>query len=181
MKNGWAGEENGIKLWPQLYLTYITQFYGDVLDKKSIVQRNECEYKQGKAYGYFTDNSISEVYYNDISDGSKYCYLKTKCLTSQRVSSKLYDAWVIVKKYFKYEVGGAILISSCTCTSGLLGSCNHVEGLLFRVEAAILIGVTHPTCTSMLASWNVPSKKKQTFPGLIKDILTATGLEPTTT
>ena len=43
--------------------------------------------------------------------------------------------------------------------------------LLFRVEAAVLIRVTHTTCTSILASWNVPSKKKQIIPGRIKDFL----------
>ena len=156
IKNGWVGEENGIKLWPKLYLTDITRFYGDVLDKKSIIQRTEWEYKKGKSYRYFTDNFISEVYYNNISDESKHCYLKTKYLPSQRFSSKLYDIWVLVKKDFKYEVGGAILSTYCTCTAGLLGSsCSHVAGHLFRVEAAVLIGVTHPTCTSMLASWNV--------------------------
>ena len=36
------------------------------------------------------------------------------------------------------------------------------------MEAAGLIGVTHPTCTSHLASLNVPSKKKQIIPGRIK-------------
>ena len=71
----------------------------------------------------------------------------------------------LVKEDFKYEVGGAILSAYCTCAAGLLGSCNHVAGLLFRVDAAVLIGVTHPFCTSMLASWNVPSKKKQIIPG----------------
>ena len=155
IKNGWVGEENGIKLWPQLHLTDITRFYGDVLDKKNIVQRTECEYKQGKAYRYFTGNFISEIFYYNISDESKYCYLKAKCLSSQWVSSKPYDAWALVTKDFKYEVGGAILRAYCTCTAGLLGSCNHVAGLRFRVEAAVLIGVTHPTCTSMLASKEV--------------------------
>ena len=111
-------------------MTDITQFYGDVLDKKSIVQRIECEYKKGKSYRYFTDNFISEVYYNNISDESKHCYLKTKYLPSQRFSSKLYDVCVLVKKDFKYEVGGAILSAYCTLTAGLLeSSCNHVAGL----------------------------------------------------
>ena len=186
IKNGWIGEENGIKLWPKLCLTGITQFYGDVLEKKSIVQRIECEYKPGKAYRYFTDNFISEVYYNNIGDESKYCYLKTKCLPSQWVSAKPYDVWVLVKKDFKYEVGGAILSAYCTYTTWILGNCNHVAGLLFRVEVAVLIGVTHSTCTSMLASWNVPSKKKQIILGRIKDFLfksesyTKKSLEPDT-
>ena len=158
-------------MWPQLYLTDFTPFYGDVLGKKNIVQRTECKYKQGKAYRYFTDNFISEVFYNNISDESKYCYLKIKCLPSQRVSSKPHDVWALVKKDFKYEVCGAILSACCACTAGLLGSCNHVAGLPFRVEAAVLTGVTHPTCTGILASWNVPSKKKQIIPGRIKEFL----------
>ena len=65
IKSGWVGEENVMKLWPKLYLTDITRFYGDALDKKSIVQRIECEYKQRKAYRYLTDNFISEVYDNN--------------------------------------------------------------------------------------------------------------------
>ena len=97
--------------------------------------------------------------------------MKTKCLPSQWVSSKPYDVWVLIKKDFKFVVGGVILSAYCTCTAGLLGTCNHVAGLLFRVEAAVLIGVTRPACTSMLTSWNVPSKKKQIIPGRIKDFL----------
>ena len=103
------------------------------LDKKSRYQRIECEYKQGKAYRYFTDNFISEVYYNNIIDESKYCCLKTNCLPSQPVLSKPYDVCVLVKNNLKYEVGGAILSAYCTGAAGLLGSCNHVVGLLLKV------------------------------------------------
>ena len=82
IKNGWVGEENDIKLWQKLFLTDMTRFYRDVSDEKSVVQRIKCEYKQKEAYRHFTDNFIIEVYYNDISDESKYCNLKTKCLRS---------------------------------------------------------------------------------------------------
>ena len=139
----------------------LTQFYGDVLNKKSIVQQTECEYKQGEAYRYFTDNFISEVCYNNIRDESKYCYLKTTIMSTIPTGIiKTYDEWVLLKIDFKYEVGGAILIAYCTCTTGLLKGCNHVAGLLFRVEAAVLIGVTHPTCNSMLASIRMSHQRK---------------------
>ena len=52
-----------------------------------------------------------------------------------------------------------------------MGSCNHIAGLLFRIKTAVLIGVTHPTCTSILASWNIPSKKKKITPGPVKNFL----------
>ena len=52
-----------------------------------------------------------------------------------------------------------------------MGSCNHIAGLLFRIKTAVLIGVTHPTCTSILASWNIPSKKTTITPGPVKNFL----------
>ena len=76
-----------------------------------------------------------------------------------------------LKKDHVDEVGGEIISAYCTCTAGLLRCCNHVAGLLFRIEAAILIGVTHPPCTSILASWNIPSKKEKITPGLVKNFL----------
>ena len=85
---------------------------------KDIVQRIESAYKERKAYRYFTDNLISEVCYNNISDKLKYCYLKAKCLPSQSVSRKLYDVWVLVKKHFKYEMVGTILSAFCIAQQG---------------------------------------------------------------
>ena len=76
-----------------------------------------------------------------------------------------------LKKDHVDEVGGEIISAYCTCTSGPLRCCNHVAGLLFRIEAAVLIGVTHPTCTSILASWNIPSKKEKITPMLVKKFL----------
>ena len=148
----------------------MTHFYSDLLDKKGIIQRIECQNKQGKAYRYFTNNFVSEVFINNLNSESKYCFLK-KYLPSQRVSSKQYDVWALLKKDHVDEVGGEIISAYCTCTAGLLGSCNHVAGLLFRIEAAVLIGVTPPTCTSILASWNIPSKKKKITPGPVKNFL----------
>ena len=88
LKEGWIGEEAGIKLLTQLYLTDITWFDSDVLDKKGIIQRVECQHKQGETYRYFTNNFVGEVFINNWNNESKYCFLKTKCLPSQRVSSK---------------------------------------------------------------------------------------------
>ena len=84
IENCWVGEENGIKLWSQtvIFDGYYLILWGCVGQKRHRIQRIECEYMQGKAYRYFTDDFISEVYYNNISVESKYCYWKTKCLPS---------------------------------------------------------------------------------------------------
>lgn len=42
----------------------------------------------------------------------------------------------------------------------LHGTCNHVAGLLFRVECAVRMGLT--SATSQLCKWNVPNNPKVT-------------------
>ena len=94
------------------------------------------------------------------------------CVSSQRISSKQYDVWVIVRAFLdENQPGGEIMSGYCTCTAGLLGSCNHVIGLLFRIEAANIQGLTNPACTDILSKWEVPSKKKKVAPGKLSSFL----------
>ena len=119
--------------------------------------------------------SISKVNLIDIShytsDESKFCILKTKCVPSQRASMKQYDVWVVCCKNKGDFIGGEILAGYCSCTAGLLGSCNHVARLLFRVEATALTGYCNLTCTSTLATWNIPRGKKQIQPNEVSKFL----------
>ena len=77
---------------------------------------------------------------------------------------KQYDVWVVCRKDLVDSIAGEILSPHCTCTAGLYCSCNHVAGLLFRVEAAVLTGLSDSTCTSVSAAWNIPSIEKQIMP-----------------
>ena len=81
------------------------------------------------------------------------------------------DVWVICRKNKGGFIGGEILAGFCTCTAGLLESCNHVAGLLFRVEAALLTGYCNPTCSSTLATWSLPRGKKQIQPNKVSKFL----------
>ena len=150
--------------------TYRNNFE-NVIDSSDLIHRLHCEYKEGKAYRYFTDEFVKEVLIHLISESSKYCIMKTKCTPSQRVSAKPYDVWVVVEKDTPIHPGGQILSAYCSCTAGLLGSCNHVAGMLFRIEAAVITGVTRPTCTSRLSEWTVPSKNNDIIPGRISKVL----------
>ena len=75
-----------------------------------MIQRTECEYKQGKAYRYFTNNFVQEVFVNNVSEDSKYCILQTKFLPSQRISRKPYTVWAIVRKDESDSSGGEIKV-----------------------------------------------------------------------
>ena len=73
-----------MKIWPRLYLTDITRFYSQVIGKKDLVTRIESEYKQGKAYRYFTNNFIGEVMINNINDSCEYCNsVQSACLLNE--------------------------------------------------------------------------------------------------
>ena len=81
-------------------------------------------------------------------------------MPSQRVNNKPYDVWSVVKKDKIQEPGGEIFSAYCTCTAGLSSTCNHIVGMLFRVEAAVTTGQTNPSKTSVLSSWNIPRGSK---------------------
>ena len=170
-KKGWISEGEGIRKWPSLYLTDIYRFFHNVISSKDLIHHLECEYKEGKAYRYFTDEFVKEVYFHPISPSSPFCIMKTKCTPSQRVSAKAYDVWAIIKKDIDEHPGGEVFSAYCSCAAGLLGSCNHVAGMLFRIEAAVITGITKPMCTSQLSEWVIPSKKTNVDPGKLSDFV----------
>ena len=128
LKTGWISEGNSISEWPSIFYIDIANYLKNFgLD---FINPLDQEYKLGKAYHYFTDNFVREIYYN-ISEKSKYCILKCHVVPSQKVSSKPYHNWTVVVKYVDSDFpSGTIKTAYCTCTAGLGGSCNHVTAFL---------------------------------------------------
>ena len=158
LKDGWLAEQKGTGLfkWPSVYYTNIEKFLLLVNKSVDLLHRMECEYKEGKAYRYFKCDFVKEIFYHDISKQSKICILKGRVTPSQRTSNTAYHVWAAIEKDGE-RPGGQIHAAYCTCTAGLLGCCNHVTAMLFRVEAAVRSGTTKPSSTSVLAKWNVPT------------------------
>ena len=84
-----------------MYLTNIIPY-------SDIIQRIECEYKQGKAYRYYTNSFIGEVMIN-LNDNSKFCLFRTKCVPSQHVTMRQHDVRAIVRKDSIKTAGGEII------------------------------------------------------------------------
>ena len=81
-----------------------------------------------------------------------FCIMKNKATPFQKISQKDYIVWIIFTKD-KVEMPDTQIKSAyCQCTAGLMG-------LLFHIEAAILLGLTHPSYTSILAKWKIPKLK----------------------
>ena len=43
--------------------------------------------------------------------------------------------------------------------------------MFLRIEAAVITGITKPTCTSQLSEWVIPSKKTNVDPGKLSDFV----------
>lgn len=99
----------------------ISKYYKTVISKENLWQRVESEYKEGKAYRYYANGFMGEIFINLVNDDSQLCILKARCLPSQRVNNKQHDVWCIVKKSSETQIGGDIIAGYCTCTAGLLG------------------------------------------------------------
>ena len=85
---------------------------------------------------------------------------------------KQYNVWVVCcKDSVGSSIGDNILSAYCTCTAGLYGTCNHVPGVLFRVQAAVLTELSNPTCTSVSAAWNIPRTKRLIIPDEISKFI----------
>ena len=88
-----------------------------------------------------------------------FCIMKSKAISLQKISLKDYIVWIIFTKENVEMPDTQIKSAYCQCTAGLMGMWNHFGGMLFRIEAAILLGLTLPSYTSILAKWKIPKLK----------------------
>ena len=134
------------------------KFLYQINNALDLLLRLESDFKEGKARRYYKFEVVKEqaFFYHHVSSESKYCILKTRVTPYQRTSNTTYHVCAIIEKDGG-RPGEKIYFAFCTCTAGLLGCCNHVTAMLFRVKAKVCSGATKPSSTSMLACWNVPT------------------------
>ena len=163
LEEDWLAEKDGgLSNWPSIYYMDIEHFLRRLNATDDLLRRLECDYKEGKAYRYFKCDFVKETFYHKITDSSTVCFIKCRVTPSMRFSNAAYHVWALVDKDGE-KPGGKIHEAYCTCTAGLLGCCNHVVAMMFRVEAAVTTGATKPSSTSTLAKWNVPTGCKTTL------------------
>ncbi|XP_046333004.2 uncharacterized protein LOC124115889 [Haliotis rufescens] len=155
---GWIREEEGINMWPSVYITDIASYLNE-RTPEDLVRQIINEYKVGKAYRYYSCDWVKEILYHNIRDNSSLCLLKAKVMPSMSLNSPAYAVWAAIAKESGTQAGGRVLSAYCTCTAGMLGSCNHISGLLFRVEAAVVTGATDKTCTDKQCEWTIPKQR----------------------
>ena len=100
--------------------------------------------------------------------------MKTKVTPLQSISQNKYIFWDIATKDKVEMVGGQLISVYCQCAAGLMALCNHISAMLLSVEAAILQGLTYPSCTSILKKWNIPKLKAKAEAAKLKKSVSTT-------
>ena len=158
LKSGWIVEVKGIQNWPSIFYTDIANLLS--LTQPDFIRCLESKYKQGKANRYFLWEFVREIYINELNKEIPASILKCKVIPSQRINSKPYDVWAVVQKNKPNEPGGYIHSAYCTYTAGIIGTYNHVTGMLFCIENSVQTGLTTPSETSILCRCNIPKGRK---------------------
>ena len=97
------------------------------------------DYKTSKAYSCFNRGWLGPLPFHNISQDCLYCFLKANCRPSERLNDPPHKLWICVSKK-----DAVIKASYCSCMAGMSETCNHVAAALFRVEAAVRLGLTNP-------------------------------------
>ena len=139
----WKEELTG---WPDLSFGDIYLYLIETpsqYDKKALKA-----YKSLAAYNYFVSGHVKKVWYHDVSADSPFCFLKADVIPSQRISEKKCP-WACLNK-----TDGSVKCAHCDCMAGLGEACSHIAALLFKIEAAVKLGLTAASSTSKACQWN---------------------------
>ena len=111
---------------------------------------------------------MNPLAYHNISDESKFCFLRTTCRPSRRISDVPHKLWVCLSK-----TSGCIMKAHCSCMAGISQTCNRVAATLFRIESTFSLGLNSLSCTSKPCSL-LPSNRN-VAPVKIKDLMLSRG------
>ena len=146
---GWTDE---MKNWPDLSFGDI---YIYVIETPSIYDKKSMKaYKSLDAYNYFASGHVKTVWQHVISEDSPFTFLKSEVIPSQRINEKQ-NPWVCLLK-----ANGEVQTAHCDCMAGLGEVCSHAAALLFKVEAAVKLGLTTASSTSEACAWNRTYREK---------------------
>lgn len=149
---GWMDEDEGLVFWPMILYPDIYNYL--CFHPTELPSKDLSDYKNSKAYSYYKTGWLQTLKYHKISEHDKHCILKSECRKSEKISDPFHKLWIIIEKST-----AKIRSAHCTCMAGMSQVCNHVAAALFRIEAAVRLGLTNPACTSLPNEW-LPNRKE---------------------
>ena len=110
-------------------------------------------------YLMFLPSELGSKDLNDYKNSKAEIRLVATTIVSYRTCSNLcilkdeYRKFKLLNDSFditldNLEMSAKIRWYHCNCITGMGETCNHVAASMFRVEAVVGTGLTHPSCTS---------------------------------
>ena len=138
----------------RLYLYALLPLFGEQ-QEKTLDEESMKAYKSLKAYKYFADSYIRNVWAGEPQEQDDAIVVRCHCLSSLKVK-KVYVVHLVKKS-------GDVLSASCTCISGKGEACSHIPALMFYLKDFMRQGhsdlPTNTAATSHLQQWPVPPKR----------------------
>lgn len=156
--DGYLTEEESVNKWPE-----ITD--GDLLELMG-TDSKLASYKTDKAYRHYRAGWVGQVHMKEFDN---IYLLKNECMPSERVNDPPHKVWMTYSKTIL-----KITAAFCTCAAGLNQNCNHICGMLFRmqeVSESERVEELEPV-TSRLCQWNKPPSKAAIKSARIESLLT---------
>lgn len=121
--------------------------------EKTFDEEGMKAYKSLKAYKYFADGYIRNVWAGEPQEQDDAVVVRCHCFSSLK-AKKVYVVHLVVKK------SGDVLSAACTCVAGKGEACSHIAALMFYVEDFMRQGhsdlPTDTAATDHLQQWHVP-------------------------
>jgi hypothetical protein len=116
LETGWQTEAVGKCNWPCCMITDISDYlrlHETDLHTADLRKRLLFDYKEGKAFSYFSSQFLVDIFYHPIRDSSPLCFLKADCVPSYAVNDSPHEVWCCLHKKT-----GVIQSTYCTCYAG---------------------------------------------------------------
>nr|XP_047144212.1 uncharacterized protein LOC124817832 [Hydra vulgaris] len=95
---------------------------------------------------FFRSGWVQKIVHFKLDSGV--CIMCADVRPSYRTTDKCHKPWVALKS------DGTVLAGHCNCMAGLGETCSHVGAVLYKIEAAVRIGLTSSTPTELPCMWN---------------------------
>lgn len=106
----WKEEKEGMVHWPKVQFIDLVLFTQK--NDKALSAAMYSRYKQGKAFSYFEDGWIQDIYSHHDSPRN-IIYFSAKCLPSERINAPPHELWIACR-----HSTGEVLSCYCSCTAG---------------------------------------------------------------
>ncbi|XP_057306788.1 uncharacterized protein LOC130644983 isoform X2 [Hydractinia symbiolongicarpus] len=103
-------------------------------------------YKSLEAHKFFVSGWVQTLFHMWLKPG--YFLAKCEVKPSYRTNDKPHQPWVALNQ------SGSVLAAHCSCMAGLGETCSHVAATLYKIEAAVRLGLTTQTPTDVPCQWN---------------------------